>query len=428
VVSGTVFSAGHTISTLIAYPIYLKYLGVEKYGLWAIVSVVFSFSQIGLAGIDTAITKYIASEYGQKKFRGITEYISTSFYILLVPSLILICLLALFKSQLSDFIKLKEVFRDKGVQLIFFVGLLSVFSFFVNAIKGVVVGIGRMDIANYSLLISRIIQVTLSVCLLLLGFEIWSLYWGFFMYFFFPLIVWVIVLSCTYQITIFNPLAFDRQKMKELVKYGGTLLIRIITQMFVTPFNTVIIGRYIGLSEVVYYQIAVQVVISARNLFVKGLESMLPMVSEVYGKSMESFTAVFSIHKKGMKLIFLFVSPLFLSLFIFADIILELWLGEKFNMQIAVVLRILLIGWFINTLAVPDYFMFLGIGKVGYCVSATWIKCITNVTLVFLLLFLNLNITLNKVVVIDSFSLVMAMIFLKFKYFEFKKLMRVTQL
>ena len=31
-------------------------------------------------------------------------------------------------------------------------------------------------------------------------------------------------------------------------------------------------------------------------------------------------------------------------------------------MQIALALRILLIGWFFNVLAVPDYFMFMGIG------------------------------------------------------------------
>ncbi len=63
VLFGSIFSAINLLVALIAYPIYLKYLGPEKYGLWATVSVVLAFSQIGQLGIDTAVVKYVAGEY-----------------------------------------------------------------------------------------------------------------------------------------------------------------------------------------------------------------------------------------------------------------------------------------------------------------------------------------------------------------------------
>jgi len=81
------FSAGiNILVTFIAYPIYLKYLGAEKYGLWATVSVVLAFSQIGQLNIGIAITKYVAGEYGKRNFRAITEYVSTSGYCQLCAS------------------------------------------------------------------------------------------------------------------------------------------------------------------------------------------------------------------------------------------------------------------------------------------------------------------------------------------------------
>lgn len=427
VLSGSIFSGVNILVTLISYPLYLKYLGVEQYGLWATVSVVLAFSQIGLLRINTAVVKYVAGEYGKKNFQAITEYISTSLYILLVPSLIIIILLAFLKSQIAGFLNLKEVFMHHGTRLIFFVGLLSVFSFFVHVIKGVMSGIGRMDIANYIFLFSRISQVILAVGLLILGCGVWSLYFGFLLYFVLPLIICWVILGYIYHIKVFSFSAFRKQKLKELIKFGGALTTANIANMFVMPFNKIIIARYVGLSEVAYYEIAIKVITSIRGLFVKGLEAILPKISELHGKATESLKSILSIHRKGMKFILLGAFPLFLIMFILANPILKVWLGERFNVQIVLALRILLIGWFFNLLAVPDYFMFMGADKVKYSVIATCLKSITNIVTILVLLFLNIQFTLSKVAVIDSASLLIAVIYLKYKYFKARKINRAVK-
>ncbi|MEE8577105.1 MAG: MATE family efflux transporter, partial [candidate division Zixibacteria bacterium] len=179
VASGAVLSGFDSLAGLIALPLYMKYLGAEKYGLWATVSVVLTFCRLGQFGIDTAITKYVAAEYGQKNLRAITEYISTSFYILMIPSLMILGILGLFNSHIARFLLADDVPIGNVGSLILFVGLLSVLSLFVNVMRGVVAGIGRMDIANYVSAIGRLSQVALAVILLLWGYGIWSLYFGF---------------------------------------------------------------------------------------------------------------------------------------------------------------------------------------------------------------------------------------------------------
>ena len=105
----------------------------------------------------------------------------------------------------------------------------------------------------------------------------------------------------------------------------------------------------------------------------------------------------------------------------FASPILKIWLGEKFNMQIAVALKILLIGWSINLLTVPDYFMFIGIGKVKYSVSEAWIRSILNVVVITIMVLMNIKFGLSKVAVVNSISLIAGATFLKYSYFKFKK-------
>ncbi|MHA1301181.1 MAG: oligosaccharide flippase family protein [Candidatus Helarchaeota archaeon] len=422
VFSGIVFSGINNLIALIAFPIYLKYLGAEKYGLWITLAVILEFSQFGQLKIETAMIKFVAREYGVKRFKGITEYISTSLYILMITCFLIIIVLAFFKYQIAALIKLKKDFLDDGIRLIFYMGFLSGLSFFVNTIRGVMVGIGRMDIANYAFLFSRIFRLIMAVGLLILGYGVWSLYFSHLLYLIIPLILWIFILKYKYKIKIFDPLAFKIEKLKELIKLGGTLLVGSIANMFVVLFNKIIIARYVGLSAVTFYQIAYQLVMAIRSLLVLGLESILPKISEIYKKTIESLKSILFIRKKGMIFVISFGFPLFLSIFIFANPILKIWLGEGFDVQIAIVLRILLIGWLINTLAVPDYYMFIGIDKAGYSVSATCLKSFTNVILILFLLFLNIRFTLIKVVAIDSFSLIVAVIFLKYKYFEFRKL------
>jgi O-antigen/teichoic acid export membrane protein len=418
--SGVIYSGISSLISLIAFPIYLKYLGTEIYGLWATVSVILEFSVVGQLRIETALTKYVAQEYRGKNFKAITEYISTSFYILLVPFLLVLIGLALFRYKIASLINLKESFMHDGIRLIFYVGILSGLSFFVNALRGVVVGIGRMDIANYIFLLSGVLRVIFTIYLQRLGLGVWSQFFGWLLYYILPSIIWVMILRYNFQLKVFDPFGFRIKKLKQLLKLGGTLLLATVANMFVIPFNKLIIARYIGLSAVTFYQIAYQLINAVRGLFVLSLESIIPRASELYKKTVESLSSVLSVHKKGMIFVFFWAFPLFLSLFIFSNPILRLWLGKNFDMQISVSLRILIIGWLINALAVPDFYMFIGIGKAGYSTMATCLKSIMNVIFISALIVLNLHFTLTKVVVIDSISLIGAVIYLKFRFIRFK--------
>ena len=427
VFSGTVLSSIDILITMASYPVYLKYLSAEKYGLWTLVSVVLTFSQLGQLRIGVAIVKYVSSNYWKKDFRSITEYTTTAFYILTVPSLVIVCVIFFLKTHISGFLGVKEIFRSDGEQLVFYIGLLSIFSFYVDVLRSTIVGIGRLDITNTTFFFGRLFQVILGVGLLISGVGIWSLYFGFLFYYVVPAIVFILILKYKYRIRIFNIYAYKKQKMKDIFSFSGMLTISSVAHMLVVPFNKIIISRYVGLSEVAYYHIAYRLVNAIRSTIFKGLEAILPKFSEIYSKTVDSVKPLLSIHKKGMLFVIITAIPLFSIIFIFANPILKIWIGKDFHTQIAVILKVLLIGWLFNILAIPDAFMFMGIGKVRYNVTATSIKAITNVIIIFAFIFLNIQITLFKIVSIDSICLIFAVIYFKYKYYQFKRMQPLQQ-
>jgi O-antigen/teichoic acid export membrane protein len=277
-----------------------------------------------------------------------------------------------------------------------------------------------MDVANYVFLAARVLQIIINIVLLKDGYGLWALYFGFFLYYAFPFVIWIFILFKDHHIRVFNISTFNKNKLSELIRFGGAFSTGVIASMFVMPFNRIIIARYVGLEDVTYYEIAIRVIMSIRDLFVKGLEALLPKISYIHGSVKESIEPILAVHKKGMKLVFCVALPVFLFMFLFSDPILKLWLGSRFNENISVLLRFLTIGWAVNATAVPDYFMFMGINKLKYSVSDEWIRSLVNVFLVVILISINFKMTVSTIGMINAISLICGSLFLKYKYFQYR--------
>ena len=126
-------------------------------------------------------------------------------------------------------------------------------------------------------------------------------------------------------------------------------------------------------------------------------------------------------HKKGLKLVINFALPLFIMIFIFSTPLLKFWLGDKFNLQISVITKILLVGWFMNLLAAPEYFMFIGIGKVKYVAIEEWSRALCNIALIVICIIVAVNFSAIKLAIISSISLIFGFAIFKFLLFRLRR-------
>jgi len=420
VFSGTFLAGIHIILLFIAYPIYIKYLGIERYGLWAVISVVLSFSQMGDLGINEAIIKYTAEEYGKKNFQEIGSYIVTASLILIIPSLLIIIILTIFNENILDLLKLSTSIRQEVKYIIPFFGILTSLIFYSNIIWGALKGIGRVDLANYIFAIVQLLQVIISIILIILGLGIWGLLLGNFVLYIFLFILCFLILKKVFKLTIFKVSYFDIRKIKKLIKFGGTIFGSKLIAIVLDPFNRIIITRFIGLSAVAYYDISLKVVKNLRSLFQMGLYATMPKVSELSSGNIGRNFGISNIHKKGIKFVLFFALPLFVLMFLVGKPVLNLWLGDSYNFNILVSLRVFLVAYFVNLLSVPAYYLFMGLGKVRVCFYNIMIQSLINIVFIgFIVIFIK-NINLIEVVLICSSSLIISAIYvlIKFRIFE----------
>ncbi len=207
------FAAGlNIVLNLIAYPIYLHFIGVELYGLWAILSVVIAFSAIGGLGIDQAITKYVAEEIGKNNKENILKYISTAINFLIIAGICVFFILLGIKNIFLNFLNLRSEYIPIFHNLFPFIIILSVFIFIATSINAILKGLGRFDQANYLLLSGRFIAVIISLLFFLNGYKIWGLYWGQILSFVFVLAISGIFIFKKIGL-FYNPFIFEKKSL-----------------------------------------------------------------------------------------------------------------------------------------------------------------------------------------------------------------------
>ncbi len=419
--SGLMFSGVNNLMALIALPIYLHYLGTETYGLWVTVAVIIEFSQFGQFGMDTAAIKYTAQEVGRGDRSAVTAILSSALAALMVPITVGVAALWLLRYPIASFIRLQGPALRTGIPLIVAVGALSGLGFFMQVMRGVVVGLGRLDTANYTLLAGRILRICVAVALLALGFGLWSIYISWIVNYLMPLAVWARTLRARFGVRAFDPRRVEPRRIRDLLRLGGTLTVAQVAHVFMDPFNKVVLARYVGLDAVVYYQAAYNLVIAARGLFIQGLEALLPALAETHARARGALASVLAIRRKGLLFIWGFAVPVFAAIILVADPLLRFWLRANFAPPIVPTLRILALGWMANAIAVPDYYLYIAIGRARVSVTATVLKSLANVLAIVTLVSTGLGLSLARVATVDAASLGVAVLFLKAKSWSLRR-------
>lgn len=418
--SGMLCAFGNIAVLLVSYPVYLRYLGTERYGLWAIFSVIIGFAAIGKLGIDSAVTKYVSEEYGRGNSLGIEKYFSTAIISLLFSAVFVCIFCFLLKRLIIEILNIPEIYISVSNRLFPYMVVLSVLVFFIKVADATLRGIGRVDLANYYNLGTKIISVVVTIIFLKFDCGIWSLLGGQVLFY----TLWgFLALLGTYRelgSLHFSLKLFDLGCLRKIIGFGGVMTTARLVSMFLVPFNKVIISKYAGLDEVTYFDIANRGVRQFRNVFVMGIRAIMPEISRLSVKAENAKDKIHEIFKKSMRLISHLAIPMMIILFLLAPSLLRLWLSNQYVPKIADAFRLMLVGSAMNLLVIPIYYLFMGIGKIKYCFINHFIQAFLN--FIFVSLFIILGImNFHLCIGIYSFSIVLSSILLILLFLKYKK-------
>ncbi len=382
-VSGVVVTIINAVAMMVAFPIYLHFLGYEKYGVWLVLATVLSFAQLADLGIGQAVMKLVAEEHGRGDIEGIQRYVTTTLALLcLSGSLVLIAVLA-FKTQIIAAFNLTDENARTALWLLPYIGILSIYVFIVQALNATLSGLGRMDLANYAQSVGRVVAVTVATILLYTGRGIESLLIGNTLSYVFVHAVSLICIWRLAHIRLLRLRNLDAQRGKRILRFGSGMFGGSIVAMVGIPFNKLMLSRYAGVDSLPVFEIAFRGAMQVRNLIEAGFRALMPEISRISGNMTRNAKGrVSQIYRRALKLIIVFGIPMYTAILIFATPLLRLWLREEFIPTIPPAFRLMLVATFINLLGVPAYYFLMGMGCVRDVFAGRAITWLTSMVLV----------------------------------------------
>jgi O-antigen/teichoic acid export membrane protein len=387
-------------------PYIIHHIGVERFGIWTIVSVLTGYLGLFDLGISTAFVKYIAEYDARREYEKINHVVNTGFLFYLIFSFVVIALTTTFIEPVLAWFNIPPSLYPEAL----FVACLGLVLFGVsnsfNVFGAIQNGLQRMDISNKLAMILSIPGVAGTVIALEGGYGLPGLMVNSALIVLVTSVINVFVAYRIFPGFQFSPLSMsNKETFRLLFTFGYRVQVAAIAGAIHFQMDKFLLAFFLNVSRVTYYTVASQTASSVREIPLLLLRAILPAASEIdAGKNREALNILYF---RSMKYIILIGVCLLTGTFLLADPFLALWLGTGYETS-AITLKILMAGYFFNILTGPGFFILNGIGKPQYGMRSSILAAVMNLSLGIVLV---LGIGYYGVVIGTTLSMITAAIY-----------------
>lgn len=345
---------------LFAIPTLIHGLGTDRFGILTLAWMVIGYFTLFDLGLGRALTQVVAERLGAGKDQEIPGFFWTGFVLMLAlgllgaftvgvlsPWLVRSALrvpVPLQAETLSSFyllaVSLPIVVSTAG-----FAGFLSAMQRFgvLNAIRvpmSIFTFLGPLLVLPFS---SSLVHVTM---VLVIG----------------RAIAWILhLVACLHVMPELRSSArFKIASVRPLLQFGTWMTMTNIIGPLMVYLDRFLIGALLSVSAVAYYATPYELVTKLWVIPGAIVGVLFPAFATSY---IQDRRRVIFLSSQSIKYVFLLLFPITLLLVVFAKEGLSFWLGEKFSEQSSLVLQLLAIGVFVNSLAQVPFSLVQGIGR-----------------------------------------------------------------
>jgi O-antigen/teichoic acid export membrane protein len=412
-VAGVICSCVSTLLMACSYPMYLRYLGYERYGLWLVVGTVLNFTQLSSLGLGQAVAQQVASDHALGDDTAVDTCVTTALYTLLVSGGLVCCLVVLFRNAITALFHLSLANATSVSSLLPIVGFLSLFAISLDTFNATLSGVGRIDLYLFLQLLSQCLSVLTTLILLQLHHGIVSFVIGNgFAY----LIVTVLSMLTVRRLLgrrIFRARYFSWATLKKILNVSLYLMGCSILIMLVGPLNKLLLTRYVGVSTLPTYDIIINGSMKMRALIESAMRALMPEISRLAAQS--DHANISRLNRRISKKLAFGGALLYLPLLVTCGFAIRLWLGKLAVSFPLGGLRIVLVATFFSLLAVPAYYTLLGLGKSSVLFFSNVIQSGVPVLWICAALLLKQNLSLSSVLAAVSAGLISSAFYLRWQ-------------
>ncbi len=407
IIRNTIFNAigrfWKILVALVLTPYIIGHIGIERYGIWAIVGVLTGYFGLLDFGIGTSFVKYISEFYTKKDYEKINQVVNTGFIFYSIFAILVITLAFFIINPLLAFFKIPPHLYNEAL----FVFLLGIILFGISnalspfgAIQG---GLQRMDISNKVAIAISIPMIAGTIFFLERGYGLPGLMVNNAIILVISSIISIIIAFRILPALRFSPFLFNRKMFKKLFGFGYKLQVTRISGMVSLHIDKLLITYFLSVGLVTFYQLGSSIVGYAKLIPLLLTTALLPAFSEMDAKGERE--KLIEGYIRVTKYLSLVIFPLFTLLIISAPHIMMVWMGHGYEKSVWII-QILAIGWLFNTLfggvGAP---VLQAVGKPQIQMRGALINIILNLTLSIILI---INFGFMGVVLGTSISIFLA--------------------
>ena len=383
----TVWGIGRSLAVtllyLVSYPVYIRFLGLEVFGVWIMFMTVVLYLQLGFLSLPQAAAKFISENLARQDAMRVCQY-ATSMLVAILGISLLILLLALVSRPFIPCLSWVKGFG--AAQLSYLAGLavlVTVQAALAETLGGILAGLGRMDQTFQGEILRQVVTFLISLGLLFQGYQLLALFYGAILAYLLQLawLVWLMRRSLG-----FFPLGlrfFSWARLAETARFSGPLLGGSLLSCLLQPFNRLLLGYMISPAATAIYEIADRGAQVIRSVAETGLRPYMPRISGLH--ALADLEQIRQVTVRLVETVIIWCTPVFFLFFLMADQLVAFWLRTAGTAEISFNLRLLLWANFLNLLCVPVYYAFMGLGLVGRCFRIYFLQALINVPAALLL-------------------------------------------
>lgn len=354
---------GTTLPLVVAVftiPAIIRGLGTERFGVLTLAWTIVGYFALFDFGLGRATTKFVANYIERGVLELLPQVVWTSLIGHTALGLVGGAMLALFAPWLSEVFFTIPPALMWEVRVTFYLLAVSVPLVVVTAcLRGLLEAVHRFDLVNFIRIPAGIINYVGPLGVMLFTSNLVAVVG-------FIVACRAVVLAVHAFISLrrlpvpAGHVRFASDALCPLLRFGGWLTVSNLVSPLIVFIDRFAIGALVSMSAVAYYATPYEIVTKLWVFSASLLAALFPVLSAL---AVAQNAEIRVLHRRAIRYLLVMVAPIVGLLLVFADELLELWVGSEFARHSASAAKWLAVGVFTNVLAQVPFTVLQSMGK-----------------------------------------------------------------
>jgi O-antigen/teichoic acid export membrane protein len=349
----------NVVVNLIAVPVFVAYLGVEGYGIYALLSGLVGYFGLLDFGLGQGVIKFVAEYQGRGEDQAVAESINSALVVQVLFGGLGLLVLAFFNRSILGFLKVSSGSIGEASLCLYLMSVGFFVSMASSTFSSALMGLQMFDTVSKVSVLSSVMTTVVTILALLLGGGLVH-------------VILLTVISTTITGVVFFALlrtalgtyrmtvSVSWARVKAIVGYSSYLFVLRLSSVLNNYFVRLVVSTYGGPQSVAFFVAPQKLVLAAQGAMGSSTGVLFPFTSEMQAKG--KLDHVRQIFLKGMRYMLALSIPVFFFLIFFPKEVMHIWMGNEFASATWLVLIFLSLAQWLAVLTMIPASTVMGMG------------------------------------------------------------------